>query len=164
MQVDIHTYIHLHTYIHIRRIHTLYSSQTTFKSGSSEIMNCNLGVSLWCSTSSTVTHIYTGVHKYTVAHPYDFKFVFMFEIESQADFLSRTWIRIWPSLFGFIFVLKKRIRVQTFDPEKRIFVAQASYRCDLGCFVYDNSDQIVKRADNSKTGQRGLGFRFYYEQ
>jgi hypothetical protein len=32
---------------------------------------------------SSVTHIYTGIHIYTVTHPFEFEFVFIFEIETH---------------------------------------------------------------------------------
>ncbi len=68
-------------------------------------MNCNLCDSLFLhhidfTTMSDVvrvlqgvTNIYTGIRIYTVTHPAEFRFVFIFEIETHI-ITSFVWIRI----------------------------------------------------------------------
>jgi hypothetical protein len=90
-------------YTHILCLTLTFSCQTTFISGSSEIMNCVcpfLDYMTWLHHHRGVrvlhnrhTYLHTYTYTYTVTHPSEFGFVFIFEIESHI-YTSFVWIRI----------------------------------------------------------------------
>ena len=80
-------------YTHILSLTLTFSCQTTFISGSSEIMNCVYPFLDYidCTTMSDVVRVlhhrdanlHTYTYKYTVTHPDEFVLVFIFEIETH---------------------------------------------------------------------------------